>query len=207
MSCFGKSEAGDGKATTKISAVKRRLSSLVGLTEEGELSRTEQKKLNEALLKAVAGYHSETLGWTEGGDLDEIEQLIEQGASLDYVDENGNNAYHEACNKGQLETIECLLDYFPEVLNQRNKYNRTAASIAATGKHLETFAWLVSRGLKYWFGAIIEMEWTDEEILETIDRVNDIGIDSSLLDMVVTDDYGKLDPRVQSELAKRRPKN
>ena len=69
-----------------------------------ELSRTEQKKLNEALLKAVAGYHSETLGWTEGGDLDEIEQLIEQGASLDYVDENGNNAYHEACNKGQLES-------------------------------------------------------------------------------------------------------
>ena len=60
--------------------------------------------LNQALHKAVAGHHNETLGWTEGGDLDEIEQLIENGGNLNYLDENGNNAYHEACNKGQLDS-------------------------------------------------------------------------------------------------------
>ena len=68
------------------------------------LSRREQKLINESLHKAVAGFHDPTLGWTEGGDLDEIEQLIEQGANLNYLDENGNNAYHEACNKGQLDS-------------------------------------------------------------------------------------------------------
>ena len=69
-----------------------------------QLSRGEQKELNESLHKSVAGFHDATLGWTEGGDLDEIEQLIEQGANLNYLDENGNNAYHEACNKGQLDS-------------------------------------------------------------------------------------------------------
>ena len=67
----------------------------------------------------MAGYHSETLGWTEGGDLDEIEQLIEQGASLDYVDENGNNAYHEACNKGQLESELSFYKLFFTVMSHR----------------------------------------------------------------------------------------
>ena len=76
--------------------------------------------------------------------MDEIEQLIENGGNLNYMDENGNNAYHEACNKGQLDSkdifknrklqfslaIELLLDYFPDALNQRNKYNRTVASIS-----------------------------------------------------------------------------
>ena len=52
----------------------------------------------------MAGFHDPTCGWTEGGDLDEIEQLIEQGGNLNYLDENGNNAYHEACNKGQLDS-------------------------------------------------------------------------------------------------------
>ena len=36
--------------------------------------------------------------------MDEIEQLIENGGNLNYMDENGNNAYHEACNKGQLDS-------------------------------------------------------------------------------------------------------
>ena len=29
---------------------------------------------------------------------------------------------------------------------------------------MEAFAWLVARGLKFWFAALIEMEWTDEEV-------------------------------------------
>ena len=93
------------------------------------LSRREQKLINESLHKAVAGFHDPTLGWTEGGDLDEIEQLIEQGANLNYLDENGNNAYHEACNKGQLDSKFINLFKY----NNYNLSHRTTARLFPRG--------------------------------------------------------------------------
>ena len=88
---------------------------------------------------------------------------------------------------------------------------------------MEAFAWLVARGLSFWFAALIEMEWTDEEvclwtvheqltnevclkILETLDRVNQMEMDKKLLDRTIIADYNKLAPTVQTEIAKKRPK-
>ena len=86
---------------------------------------------------------------------------------------------------------------------------------------MEAFAWLVARGLSFWFAALIEMEWTDEEvclltvqrltnevclkILETLDRVNQMEMDKKLLDRTIIADYNKLAPTVQTEIAKKRP--
>ena len=33
---------------------------------------------------------------------------------------------------------------------------------------MEAFAWLVARGLAFWFAAVIEMEWSDEEVTESL---------------------------------------
>ena len=33
-----------------------------------------------------------------------IEDLIQEGAKLDYYNKAGNNAFHEACGKGQLKS-------------------------------------------------------------------------------------------------------
>ena len=99
LSGIGKRQRGNIRRIRKFEFEK-----LIEVKLFSALSRREQKLINESLHKAVAGFHDPTLGWTEGGDLDEIEQLIEQGANLNYLDENGNNAYHEACNKGQLDS-------------------------------------------------------------------------------------------------------
>merc|ERR1712106_851574 len=179
----------------------------------GGWSLTEQDPFNnvirttiEAMAAVMGGTQSlHTNSFDEALGLPTVESARIQGANLNYLDENGNNAYHEACNKGQLDTIELLLDYFPEVLNQRNKYSRTVASITATGKHKEAFAWLVARGLKFWFAALIEMEWTEEEILETLERVKKYEVDTNLVDKTIMEDYNKLDPSIRSTIVKTKP--
>ena len=59
---------------------------------------------HKALFEAVSGSHDNWLEWTEGGDQELIVELIEDGAKLDYYNKAGNNAFHEACSKGQLQS-------------------------------------------------------------------------------------------------------
>ena len=62
------------------------------------------RSLGKALFEAVAGSHDNWLEWTEGGDQELIEELIADGATLNYYSKAGNNAFHEACGKGQLQS-------------------------------------------------------------------------------------------------------
>ena len=64
--------------------------------------RLVSRSLDKALFEAVAGSHDNWLEWTEGGDQELIEELIADGAKLNYYSKAGNNAFHEACSKGQL---------------------------------------------------------------------------------------------------------
>jgi len=64
--------------------------------------RPVSRSLDKALFEAVAGSHDNWLEWTEGGDQELIEELIADGAKLNYYSKAGNNAFHEACSKGQL---------------------------------------------------------------------------------------------------------
>jgi len=89
-----------------------------------------QNQLNKALFEAVAGSHDNWLEWTEGGDQELIEELIADGAKLNYYSKAGNNAFHEACSKGQLTTIQTLLKHFPKQIKNRNKHNRTIPTIS-----------------------------------------------------------------------------
>ena len=59
---------------------------------------------HKALFEAVSGSHDNWLEWTEGGDQELIEELIADGAKLNYYSKAGNNAFHEACSKGQLKS-------------------------------------------------------------------------------------------------------
>ena len=86
---------------------------------------------------------------------------------------------------------------------------------------MEAFAWLIAHGVKFWFAACIEMEWSDEEvidlsaynykldylkILETLDRVKNLQMSSKLMDKTILDDYNKFDPAIRTEIVKKRPK-
>ena len=62
------------------------------------------RSLDKALFEAVSGSHDNWLEWTEGGDQELIEELISDGAKLNYYSKAGNNAFHEACSKGQLKS-------------------------------------------------------------------------------------------------------
>ena len=52
-----------------------------------------------------------------------IEMLITCGVDLGYVDKNGNNALHIACQSGHLEIVKIILEYFQKtnLQNRRTK--------------------------------------------------------------------------------------
>ena len=54
-------------------------------------------------MNVVEGVHSDTLEWYQGGNPEEIEDLINDGANLNFYNKLGNNAFQEACARGQIQ--------------------------------------------------------------------------------------------------------
>eukprot|EP00803_Ostreobium_quekettii_P011008 evm.model.scf_791.4 EVM.evm.TU.scf_791.4 scf_791:35567-44650(+) len=63
------------------------------------------------------------------GDIDEVEQLIEDGADVDAVDGNGNTALMQATLDGELDVVRVLLDAGADV-NKQGSFGATAIRIA-----------------------------------------------------------------------------
>lgn len=164
------------------------------------------KQLNKALFESVAGSHDNWLEWTEGGDQDLIEELIADGATLNYYSDTGNNAFHEACSKGQLQTIQTLLKHFPELIKNRNKHNRSIATITAITQKTETMLLLIPYGLEEWFNACVAAQWDGVQIADLVLRLEkEQQMSRKKIDKVIITDYEKLENSAKREIAKHRP--
>ncbi|XP_059470991.1 uncharacterized protein LOC132193991 isoform X3 [Neocloeon triangulifer] len=72
--------------------------------------------------------------------------LVENGADLSAVDEDGNDALHCACIGGKLENIKYLLGLNGFSVEKKSRYGKTALHMAAENDHVAMAEFLLSKG-------------------------------------------------------------
>lgn len=85
-------------------------------------------KLRDKLLSACKGGHLAREDGSLSNHLEDIEELILLGASVNYADTDGNTALHLACIHDEIEVVQLLLKYNPD-LSIKN-HGQTAVEVA-----------------------------------------------------------------------------
>lgn len=70
--------------------------------------------------------------------------LWKNGANLEAVDNNGDNALHWAAYKGHLDMVGLLAFLMPQCLNSTDKFGQSAVHLAALKGHHEVLEYLIS---------------------------------------------------------------
>ncbi|XP_039447506.1 uncharacterized protein LOC120426795 [Culex pipiens pallens] len=93
--------------------------------------QTDPGKLVEANLSSRRNsiFNRQLLIAADGGDIGTIKTLIESGADVDFVDNDGNTALHYAASRDRLEVVRLLVQQMTDV-NVENNCNRMPLDLA-----------------------------------------------------------------------------
>lgn len=120
-------ESPDAPEVPTESKKKKNKKSMSQSADENDNGRT-------PLLKAVAG-----------GELEVVQDMIEEGANLNTKDFNGMNGLMLAIQYGQVDVFDFLLPKFPK-LNEKNKNNANALQVAAMTGQVHFMEKLIDKG-------------------------------------------------------------
>ncbi len=81
----------------------------------------------------------------EGGNLEVVKYLVEQGADVNAKDEDGWTVLHAVDEGGNLEVVKYLVEQGADV-NAKGEWGRTALHAVAEGGNLEVLKYLVEQG-------------------------------------------------------------
>merc|ERR1712243_264028 len=122
-----------------------------------------QQKLDQDLYTAVVGYTNEDGILIEGGNLEKIEKLLEQGAQLSVADK-GQSAIHEAAARNLDSVLEAIIKHHPDAINAKRigkgkmskKMGPTPLKSALMGGHKSTIELLIKKGASNPFADLVE---------------------------------------------------
>ncbi|XP_067648871.1 ankyrin repeat domain-containing protein 50-like [Haliotis asinina] len=80
------------------------------------------------------------------GYRDVCELLMQNGADVSHVDDNGDNVLHLACKGGQMDVVKYLLSQASVDINTRGKGALTPLMVAVTYGHNDVFKFLMRNG-------------------------------------------------------------
>ncbi|XP_046562245.1 ankyrin repeat domain-containing protein 50-like [Haliotis rubra] len=80
------------------------------------------------------------------GHRDVVEMFVDQGATVSFVDEAGNNILHCACRKGDMEAVKYILSQKMVDINSYGPRKKTPVMVAAEHGHKEVVKLLVTHG-------------------------------------------------------------
>ncbi|XP_067652901.1 ankyrin repeat domain-containing protein 50-like [Haliotis asinina] len=83
---------------------------------------------------------------TRNGHRDVVKFLVDRGANVSLVNEEGDNILHLACAGGDLETVKLILSLKAVDINSRGDLSKTPVMVAAHGGHSDVVEFLVDRG-------------------------------------------------------------
>jgi len=107
--------------------------------------------LDQELFIAVVGYTNDDGIIIEGGKLEKINELLNEGAQLS-VNQSGQSAIHEAASRGFDSVLEVILKHHPDALNPviktpaGKKPGRSPLRSALMSGHKSTIELLIKKG-------------------------------------------------------------
>ena len=99
--------------------------------------------------------------YCESGDIDMVNDRLEEGEDPDEFDENGLNALHYACNKGHYEIVDVLLDANADTMLPDKKTNRLAIHWSCINGNVEIVKLLLERGSNPYNENLVELKDPD----------------------------------------------
>ena len=128
------------KGNVDVSVTNGRYQTALDIAEEkGDVGLV--RLLESDLAKTDLSYAS------KGGNLENVEALIEQGADVNEADDQGYTALMKAAQEGQVEIVEALLEEGADVGAQSKSFDKeTALLLAAKHGHTEVVRILIEKG-------------------------------------------------------------
>ncbi|XP_048242398.1 ankyrin-3-like isoform X2 [Haliotis rufescens] len=82
----------------------------------------------------------------EAGHLDVFNFLLQEGANVSMRDREGNNCLHHACQCGNKDIVEVVVEKFPGMTDDPDRLGNTSAMLCVMSGHEEILKVLVSHG-------------------------------------------------------------
>ncbi|XP_048242395.1 uncharacterized protein LOC124127493 isoform X3 [Haliotis rufescens] len=109
---------------------------VVVLKKHGEFDVDRRMQTNKTQLIIAA----------EAGHLDVFNFLLQEGANVSMRDREGNNCLHHACQSGNKDIVEVVVEKFPDMTDDPDGLGNTSAMLCVMSGHEEILKVLVSHG-------------------------------------------------------------